>query len=357
MTAEYIQKTIKTKPEQGIVPEGYTPALDFFETERGIKLIKDTFEHELARELGLLRVSAPRFLVTGTGLQDDLAGTQVPVGFQARSIDRQVEMVHSLAKWKRHALGKYSFKPGTGLYTDMDAVRKDEAVDPIHSIYVDQWDWEKLIAKEQRTIPFLKETVRKIYSAILKTQTAAKAEFLSLHMELPKDIHFIHSEELEEMYPSLSPKEREKRIAKKHGAVFIIGIGHPLSSGEPHDLRAADYDDWSTPAEGGRKGLNGDIIVWDSVRQDALELSSMGIRVDETSMQAQLSMMGLSERKSLPFHKGIIEKTIPLTIGGGIGQSRLCMLLLEKAHIGEVQSSVWPEEMAGALSERGITLL
>lgn len=357
MATEQIEETIQLKHKTGIIPIDYTPLLGFFETERGIKLIKDTFEHELAKELCLLRVSAPRFLVTGTGLQDDLAGTQVPVGFRAEHIGKELEMVHSLAKWKRHALGRYGFKIGTGLYTDMDAVRKDEAPDPIHSIYVDQWDWEKIITREQRTIPYLKDIVRRIYSAILKTNAAVKEAFPSLKLELPDKITFIHSEELEELYPTLSPREREKRIAKQHGAVFIIGIGHPLKSGKPHDLRAADYDDWSTEAEGGRKGLNGDIIVWDSVREDALELSSMGIRVDETSMHAQLSMMDLEERKKLPFHQGILERKLPLTIGGGIGQSRLCMLLLEKAHIGEVQSSAWPKEEAIELEKRGIPLL
>ncbi|MBU0470020.1 MAG: aspartate--ammonia ligase [Nanoarchaeota archaeon] len=334
--------------QREILPEGYAPKLDFFQTEKGIKLIKDTFERILAEKLSLTRVSAPRFLIVGTGLQDDLAGTQVPVSFTAKFTPKPIEVVHSLAKWKRFALGKYKFKVGTGLYTDMDAVRKDEDVSPIHSIYVDQWDWEKIITKEDRKIEFLKETVKKIYQAILETEELVEKEIPKLKSRLPKKIKFIHTEELEERFPELTPKEREDRIAKEQQAVFIIGIGHPLKSGKPHDLRAADYDDWH---------LCGDIIIWDPIRKKSLELSSMGIRVDKESLLKQLEHTGLMERKKLEFHKSILEDKIPLTIGGGIGQSRLCMALLQKAHVGEVQSSIWPKEVEEEFSRKEIALL
>jgi len=331
--------------------------LDFFETEKAIKLVKDTFEKKLSKKLKLLRVTAPRFLIVGTGLQDDLAGTQVPISFKPKQIHTSVEIVHSLAKWKRYTLGKHSFKKGTGLYTDMDAVRKDEDLSEIHSIYVDQWDWEKVISKEDRTIIYLKDTVKKIYSALKETEEFIHEKFPELKSRLPQKIKFIHAEELEEMFPSFSSKEREDTIAKKYGAVFIIGIGHKLKSGKAHDLRAADYDDWSTETTKGFRGLNGDIIVWDDIRQKSLELSSMGIRVDEHSMKLQLDLCGLSKRKELEFHKAILEKRLPLTIGGGIGQSRLCMFLLHKRHIGEVQSSVWPKEMELDAKEKGLILL
>jgi aspartate--ammonia ligase len=340
-----------------MIPEQYKPKLDFFETEKAIKLVKDTFEKKLAEKLKLQRVSAPKFLITGTGLQDDLAGTQMPVSFRTKFSKSPVEVVHSLAKWKRHALGRYGFKRGTGLYTDMDAIRKDEDISPIHSIYVDQWDWERIVSKEERSIEFLKETVRKIWKAILETEEVIEAEFLRVKAKLPMEIKFIHAEELEELYPDLTPKEREKAIAKKYRAVFIIGIGHPLASGKPHDIRAADYDDWITHTGEGKRGLNGDIIVWDDIREDALELSSMGIRVAAESLLEQLKHMGLEERKDLEFHKAVLEEKLPLTIGGGIGQSRLCMLLLQKAHIGEVQSSIWPKEVEEEFEQRGIPLL
>jgi len=340
-----------------ILPKDYKPQLDFFRTEKAIKLVKDTFEKKLAEKLSLLRVSAPRFLIVGKGLQDDLAGTQIPVSFKTKFSPTPVEVVHSLAKWKRFALGKYDFKVGTGLYTDMDAIRKDEDISPIHSIYVDQWDWERVISKEERDLGFLKEIVQKIYSAILETEEIVEKEFPELKAGLPKEIKFIHAEDLEKMYPDLTPKEREHEITKKHGAVFLIGIGHTLQSGKPHDLRAADYDDWWTETGAGRRGLNGDILVWDKIRGDALELSSMGIRVDKKSLLKQLEHSGLTARKDLEFHKGILEDKVPLTIGGGIGQSRLCMVLLQKAHIGEVQSSVWPEEVIEEFKERGIALL
>ncbi len=342
--------------EMKTLPEDYKPKLDFVKTQKMIKLIKDIFERKLAEKLSLVRVTAPRFLKVGDGLQDDLAGSQTPVRFSTDFADK-IEIVHSLAKWKRHTLGKYGFKIGTGLYTDMDAVRKDEVVDEIRSLYVDQWDWELVISKEQRTIDSLKKIVKKIYKVLLETENAVTTAFPQLQPTLPKEIKFIHTEELEKLYPHLTPEEREHKIAKLFGAVFIIGIGYPLKSGKPHDLRAADYDDWITEASDGKKGLNGDIIVWDSVRGKALELSSMGIRVDKKSLIRQLEHMGLSDRKDLEFHKKIIEDKLPLTVGGGIGQSRICMLLLHKAHIGEVQSSVWPEHVKSEFERRGIALL
>jgi len=335
----------------------YRSKLNLIETEFGIKLIKDIFEKNLAKKLSLQRVSAPRFLIKGTGLQDDLAGTQIPISFKTKFSDIAMEIVHSLAKWKRYALKKYGFKYGKGLYTDMDAIRKDENVDDIHSIYVDQWDWELIISKKQRTILFLKEIVRKIYKAIIETEEIVNKTFPKLKKRLPQKIKFIYSEKLEDMYPQLSPKEREDKIAEKYGAVFIIGVGYPLKSGEPHDLRAADYDDWSTITSNETRGLNGDIIIWDNLRKSAFEISSMGIRVDRIALLRQLEFMGLNNRKKLEFHKGIIKEEFPLSIGGGIGQSRLCMFLLQKIHIGEVQSSVWPKEMIKNCNKKGIRLL
>jgi aspartate--ammonia ligase len=328
--------------------ETYKSKLSFLQTEKAIKLVKDTFEHKLAEKLSLHRVTAPRFLMIGKGLQDDLAGTQKPVSFITKFSDKQVEIVHSLAKWKRYTLGKYKFKEGTGIYTDMDAIRKDEDVDDIHSIYVDQWDWEKVISKRERTREVLKKTVKKIYSAIIETEKVVAERYPQLKCKLPSKIKFITTDELEDKYPQLTSKEREDKIAQEYGAVFLIGIGYKLKSGEPHDLRAADYDDWK---------LCGDIIIWDKIRQKSLELSSMGIRVDKEVMIKQLKEMKLEHRKKLEFHKGIIEDKLPLTIGGGIGQSRLCMALLHKAHIGEVQSSIWPEEVHQEFTSKEITLL
>jgi len=349
------------KAEQILLKTEYVPKLDFFQTQAAIKLVKDTFEKRLAEKLRLLRVSAPRFLVVGTGLQDDLAGTQEPVRFCVKFRTEPVEVVHSLAKWKRHALGKHGFAPGTGLYTDMDAIRKDEDVDEIHSIYVDQWDWEKIISKEERTIGHLKECVRKIYSAVIETEMVLEQKFPQLKAGLPKEIKFVHAEELEEMYQGLTPRQREDKIVERYGAVFIIGIGHPLKSGVPHDLRAADYDDWTTDtsAETGipTHGLDGDILVWDGVRKKALELSSMGIRVDKLALMKQLASMQQLEKKDCEFHKAVLEEKLPLTMGGGIGQSRLCMALLKKAHIGEVQSSVWPEEMEEEFRQKKLIVL
>ncbi len=334
--------------KERVFPEGYKPKLDFFSTEEAIKLVKDTFERRLAEKLTLIKISAPRFLITKNGLQDDLAGTQVPVSFVTKFTQAPIEVVHSLAKWKRFALGKYGFKMGTGLYTDMDAIRKDEDISPIHSIYVDQWDWEKIISEKERTSDFLKKIVNSIYQAILETKRALYKKYPFLETSLPDKIFFIDTAELEEKYPQFTPKEREHAIAKKHKAVFLMEIGKPLKSGEPHDLRAADYDDWS---------LNGDIIVWDEIRKTSLELSSMGIRVDKESLLKQLEHTGLMKRKDLEFHKGILSDSIPLTIGGGIGQSRLCMLLLGKAHIGEVQSSVWSKDVEEEFTKNKIPLL
>ncbi|MFH0870727.1 MAG: aspartate--ammonia ligase [archaeon] len=339
------------------MPEGYVPVLDFFETQKAIKLVKDTFERKLSKKLGLIRVSAPRFLESGSGLQDDLAGTQIPVSFRTKFSKREIEVVHSLAKWKRYALGRYGFKEGCGLYTDMDAIRKDEAVDETHSIYVDQWDWELVISRQDRSLVFLKGVVRKIYSAIRQTEAAVSRDFHALKPWLPRRITFLHAEEMEAICPGMAPREREGFFAEKYGAIFIIGIGHPMRSGLPHDLRAADYDDWSAVTGERTRGLNGDIIVWDHVRKRSLELSSMGIRVDKDSMLFQLGMMGLHDRKTLEFHRKVISQEMPLTIGGGIGQSRLCMLLLQKAHIGEVQSSVWPDPVKDEFDRRKIPLL
>ena len=340
-------KTIQTQIKRQL-PTDYVSKLDFIETETAIKLVKDIFQKKISGKLQLARVSAPRFLKIGTGLQDDLAGTQTPVSFKTKFLKDPIEVVHSLAKWKRFALGKYGFKEGTGLYTDMDAIRKDEDISPIHSIYVDQWDWEKIIVKEERSISYLKKTVKDIYKSITETLDDVKRTFSQISLDLPKDITFVTTEKLEIMFPDLSPKEREHEIARIHKAVFIIGIGGVLPSGKIHDLRAADYDDWS---------LCGDILVWDSIREQSLELSSMGIRVDSDVLKKQLEICDLSFREMLPFHRAVISKELPLTIGGGIGQSRLCMFLLEKAHIGEVQSSIWSEEVEKEFCERGVVLL
>jgi aspartate--ammonia ligase len=331
--------------------------LSLIDTERGIKLVKDTFEHRLAAHLDLERVSAPRFLEVGNGLQDDLAGTQKPVSFKVLHRENPMEIVHSLAKWKRLALKRYRFAVDKGLYTDMDALRKDEVVDEIHSVYVDQWDWEKTITEEHRSLAYLKKTVREIYAALLETEEIVAKHFPVLEKRLPREIRFIHSQELEDRRPELDVKEREHRAARELGAYFLIGIGGKLKSGKRHDARAADYDDWITINEEGSRGLNGDIIVLDSIRDKALELSSMGIRVSPESLAAQLEEMGLEDRKELEFQRGVLDGSIPLSIGGGIGQSRLCMLLLQKLHVGEVQVSVWPERMIDEYRRIGVEFL
>ena len=335
----------------------YSPKLALRDTERGIKLVKDTFERHLAKALNLQRVSAPKFLEYGNGLQDDLAGTQKPVGFTVKHTANTVEIVHSLAKWKRWALARYGFELGEGLYTDMDAIRKDEVVDDIHSNYVDQWDWERVITAEDRNLEFLKSIVTKIYTALLEVEEVVARKFPVLEKRLPDRITFVHTQDLEDRYPDLSPEERESRAAEEHGAFFLRGIGAKLRSGEVHDLRAADYDDWITEMEPGKPGLNGDIIVFDQSRGKALEISSMGIRVDKTSMVAQLEEMGQQERVPMAFHQAVLSDEVPLSVGGGLGQSRICMLLLHKIHVGEVQVSVWPKEMRESCQAQGIPLL
>ena len=335
----------------------YSPKLNLMDTERAIKLVKDSFEHRLAAHLDLERVSAPRFLEVGNGLQDDLAGTQKPVSFNVKHRDNPIEIVHSLAKWKRLALKRYQFPIDKGLYTDMDAIRKDEDVDEIHSIYVDQWDWEKSITEDHRSLEYLKETVRHIYKALLETEEIVEQNFPVLERRLPKEISFIHTQDLEDKWPDLSIKDREHMAARELGAYFLVGIGGKLKSDIRHDARAADYDDWITFNEEGKMGLNGDIIVHDQTRDRALELSSMGIRVSPESLDTQLKEMGLEDRKSLEFQSGVLDGSIPLSVGGGIGQSRLCMLLLHKAHLGEVQASVWPEDMIEEYRKQGVEFL
>lgn len=332
-----------------IIPEGYKPILDQRETQRAIKKVKDYFQQELAYGLQLRRVTAPLFVFPESGLNDTLNGYERRVEFTIKDMDEaKVEVVQSLAKWKRMALGKYGVEPGKGLYTDMNAIRRDEEMDNLHSVYVDQWDWEKVITKEQRTEEYLEETVRTIYNAIKNLSDYVNRLYRDIQNEIPNEITFITSQELENAYPDKTPKERENIVAEKYGAVFIEKIGGVLASGEKHDGRAPDYDDWE---------LNGDIILWNDVLQEAFEISSMGIRVDAEAMKRQLEIDGKLDRLKMPFHKGVVDGTIPLSIGGGIGQSRLCMFFLRKAHIGEVQVSVWPEDMIEECAEHDIFLL
>ena len=338
--------------------DGYKSILNPKDTEKAIKLTKDTFEKELSSSLRLTRLTSPIFVEAGSGINDDLNGVEKPVSFSVSALGgRKMEIVQSLAKWKRMALADYGYPKGRGIYTDMNALRPDDTVDAIHSVSVDPWDWEKVIGEDERTLDVLKNTVKEIYAAIKRTSFLLSETYSALDDYLPEDITFIHSEELEREYPSLSPQEREKMAAKEYGAVFIIGIGYPLSGGIPHSLRAPDYDDWSTVTVSGYHGLNGDIIVYDRVRDDSLELSSMGIRVNRESLLRQLEMKGLNERKELYWHKRLLSGEYPQTIGGGIGQSRLCMLLLHKCHIGEVQASVWSDETRAEAKERGIYLI
>lgn len=335
--------------EHLLTPAGYSSALSIRETEIAIKLVKDYFERVLAEELNLTRVSAPLFVRPESGLNDNLNGVERPVSFGIKEQnDKEVEIVHSLAKWKRQALKRYGFHSGEGLYTDMNAIRRDEDTDNIHSIFVDQWDWEKIISKEERNPETLKATVQKVYTALKRTESYIASQYNYIHEFLPAEISFITSQELEDMYPDCTPKEREYKIAKLKGAIFIMQIGDKLASGEKHDGRAPDYDDWK---------LNGDIIVYYPVLDIALELSSMGIRVDEVSLKEQLDKAGCPERAELPFQKAILDKELPYTIGGGIGQSRICMFYLRKAHIGEVQASIWPDAINECAAENGITLL
>lgn len=332
-----------------IIPENYHSELDLYETQLGIKTVKDFFQGMLATRLNLRRVSAPLFVDPTTGLNDNLNGVERPVDFDIKEQGGKVaEVVHSLAKWKRYALSRYHFSEGEGLYTDMNAIRRDEVADNIHSIFVDQWDWEKIISKEDRTMETLQETVKTIYKCLRKTEQYMAIQYDFVDLILPRDIYFITTDRLLEMYPDKTAKEREYLIAKEKGAVCLMQIGDKLANGEPHDGRAPDYDDWA---------LNADIIVYYPVLDISLELSSMGIRVDENSLKEQLDKAGCPERANLPFQKDILEKKLPYTIGGGIGQSRICMFFLRKAHIGEVQSSLWPDEMADACEKAGITLL
>lgn len=341
-----------------IIPKNYKQKLLPETTEVAIKMVKDSFQKRLSESLNLRRVTAPLFVLKGTGLNDDLNGIECPVSFKIKDMENQTaEVVHSLAKWKRMKLGAYGIAPGYGLYTDMNAIRSDEELDNLHSLYVDQWDWEKTIREEDRNLEYLKETVNKIYQAIRQTERDVYEQFPHITPRLPEKIKFLHSQELLERYPDLSPKEREKAALKEYGAIFLIGIGASLSNGEPHDGRAPDYDDWITENSEGFKGLNGDILVYDSVLDTAFELSSMGIRVSPQSLDRQLKIRGEEDRKKLAFHKSLLEGEMPFSIGGGIGQSRLCMFLLQKAHIGEVQASIWPEEQMEKCRDAGIMLL
>ena len=339
-------------------PIDYESVLDMRQTEQGIKLIKEFFQQNLSTELRLRRVTAPLFVLQGLGINDDLNGVERPVTFPIKDLgDAKAEVVHSLAKWKRLTLAEYHVEPGYGVYTDMNAIRADEELDNLHSLYVDQWDWEAVITRDQRNLDFLKNIVRRIYAAILRTEFLVCERYCKLNPFLPQKIHFIHSEDLLAMYPDKSVKEREDLIAKKYGAVFIIGIGGKLANGEPHDGRAPDYDDWTTECGDGKKGLNGDILIWYPVLGRAVELSSMGIRVDQESLTRQLEITGKQDRAKLYFHQKLLNGELPLSVGGGIGQSRLCMVLLQKAHLGEIQASIWPDEMRKECHELGMTLI
>ena len=341
-----------------IKPVNYKPLLDRCQTEQGIKKIKDFFQQNLSTELRLQRVTAPLFVMQGLGINDDLNGVERAVTFPIKDLgDAKAEVVHSLAKWKRLTLAEYQVKPGYGIYTDMNAIRADEELDNLHSLYVDQWDWEAVINRGDRTISFLEDVVRRIYAAIRRTEYLTCETFPMLTPFLPKQIHFIHSEDLLKMYPDKTPKEREDAICQKYGAVFVEGIGGKLSDGKKHDGRAPDYDDWWTMAETGKRGLNGDILIWYPVLGRSFELSSMGIRVDKESLLAQLEIEGKQDREKLYFHQQLLADKLPLSIGGGIGQSRLCMVMLHKAHIGEIQASIWPEDMRKECRQNGMKLI
>lgn len=331
-----------------IFPKNYDPKLTLRETQRAIKLIKDTFQKELALALNLDRVTAPILVKEGRGLNDDLSGVERKVSFTMSQVEGCAEVVQSLAKWKRTALHRYGYREGEGIYTDMNAIRRDDKADNTHSIFVDQWDWEKVIRPCDRNEAYLKHTVRAIVGALSRTKGYINKAYPKLETTLGDEVFFISAQELEDRYPELSDKEREDAVTREHGTVFVMGIGGALRSGKPHDSRAPDYDDWS---------LNGDILVWDPILGHALEISSMGIRVDAEAMDRQLTLAGADDRRIYPYHQMILNGTLPLTVGGGIGQSRLCMLLLEKAHIGEVQTSIWPDEMIDACEKNGIILL
>ena len=341
-----------------IKPTGYKAILNLAQTEMGIKKIKDFFQQNLSSELRLRRVTAPLFVLKGMGINDDLNGTERAVTFPIKDLnDSKAEIVHSLAKWKRLTLADYGIEKDYGIYTDMNAIRSDEELGNLHSLYVDQWDWERVMGPKERNVEFLKEIVRRIYAAMVRTEYLVYEMFPEIRPVLPQQIHFIHAEDLLQKYPTLTSKQREDAITKEYGAVFIIGIGCQLSNGEKHDGRAPDYDDWSTVAENGQVGLNGDLLVWDDVLNRSLELSSMGIRVDKEALLRQLTLCHAEDRKGLYFHQRLLNDELPLSIGGGIGQSRLCMFYLRKAHIGEIQASIWPEEMRREAREAGMYLI
>ena len=331
-----------------MIPDGYKAPLSVYELQRAIEFIKSNFQTNLCNALNLRRVSAPLFVEQNSGLNDDLNGVERPVGFDIPDVGLNAQVVHSLAKWKRLALKRYEFHVGKGLVTDMNAIRRDEVVDNLHSVYVDQWDWEKVIAREDRTVEYLKRTVRDIVGAVCETNDALGVAFPCLHTKIEREVFFITTQELEDMFPDKTPKERENAIVRAHGTVFLMQIGGKLRSGKPHDGRAPDYDDWA---------LNGDILVWNPVLECAFEISSMGIRVDEESMARQLKLAGCEERRELPFHKMLLAGELPLTMGGGIGQSRVCMLMIGTCHIGEVQSSLWDTATRTACQDAGILLL
>lgn len=341
-----------------IKPTDYKSLLDMKQTEQGIKTIKEFFQINLSTELRLQRVTAPLFVMRGLGINDDLNGVERPVSFPIKDLgNATAEVVHSLAKWKRLTLAEYKVEPGYGVYADMNAIRADEELDNLHSLYVDQWDWEMVMKDGQRNVDFLKDVVRRIYSAILRTEFLVCENYSQIKPFLPEKIHFVYSEDLLEMYPDKTAKEREDLICRKYGAVFIMGIGGKLANGEPHDGRSPDYDDWTTESEPGHKGLNGDILVWYPVLGRAVELSSMGIRVNREALLRQLELTGKTDRKQLYFHKRLLAGQLPETIGGGIGQSRLCMVLLHKAHLGEIQASIWPDDMRKECQSLGMQLI
>lgn len=341
-----------------VIPKNYNNLLDVNETEKAIKLVKETFQQNLAAELKLRRVTAPLFVLQGTGINDDLNGTERKVSFPIRDMDMaEAEIVNSLAKWKRMALAEHGIKAGYGLYTDMNAIRPEEVLDNIHSLYVDQWDWERVMTDGERSLTFLHYVVEKIYEVLKRTEYVICEHYPQIQPQLPDEIKFIQTEDLLKEFPKLNSKQREYEAAKKYGAVFLIGIGGALSNGEKHDGRAPDYDDWNTPTSESYKGLNGDIIVWNDILQDSFELSSMGIRVNKDTLNEQLKISNSEDRKAYDFHKMLLNDELPQSIGGGIGQSRICMYYLRKAHIGEIQSSIWSKEMRDECTKYGMSLI
>jgi aspartate--ammonia ligase len=344
--------------QQLILPRNYRSVVGVRETERAIKTLKDFFELNLATELNLTRVTAPLFVKGGTGINDDLNGVEKPVAFSVPDLaGARVEIVQSLAKWKRMMLGELGFRAGFGLYTDMNALRPDERLDNTHSIYVDQWDWERVITRPDRNVDFLKKVVRKLYSILKRTEQFIHERYPHIKPLLPEEITFVHAEELLARYPRLTPRQRETALVKEHGAIFVIGIGGQLPDGTIHDGRAPDYDDWTTPSGNGNIGLNGDIILWNPVLETAFEVSSMGVRVDKETLLRQLKVRGCEERRKLLWHRRLLQDEMPLSIGGGLGESRLCMYYLRKAHIGEIQASQWPDAMVRTCRKHNIHLL